>query len=75
MALPVIAAAALGAGATGIASYLSHKGVKDMNEKQIELAREQMAFQERMSSTAYQRAMDDMRAAGLNPILAYQHGS
>lgn len=37
-------------------------------------ARKQRDFVERMRATAYQVTMEDMRAAGLNPILAYRQG-
>lgn len=37
-------------------------------------AAQQMAFQKDMATHSYQYGMQDMKAAGLNPILAYQKG-
>lgn len=44
------------------------------NQASAEQAARQMDFQERMRSTQYQVAVEDMKKAGLNPMLAYSQG-
>lgn len=71
---PLLGGALIGGGLDLIGGIIGGIGAADQQGMSQEMAREQMRFQERMSSTAMQRGRADARAAGYNPILSFMQG-
>lgn len=68
--------AAIWDGAAGglIGGALQYIGGIEERHAAKRMASDQNRFSESMSNTAYQRAVKDMEAAGLNPMLAFDQG-
>lgn len=63
---------AIGAGIGAVASIFGGNKANKANAREARLNRE---FQDKLSRTAHQREVKDLRAAGLNPILSATGGS
>lgn len=63
-----------GIGTAAANSYFNNKAIDRQNEFNAEQAELQRQYETEMSNTAYQRAYEDMRKAGLNPNLAGGQG-
>lgn len=67
MVAPLVLGAGISAGASLLGGLMG-------NRANARSARQQQQWQEHMRATQYQTAVSDLKAAGLNPMLAYSQG-
>lgn len=71
---PITGAALIGVGGNLLGGLMGSSAQKKANKTNLELQQRQLAWQEKMANSEWQRGVADMKAAGMNPMLAFSQG-
>lgn len=71
---PITGAALIGVGGNLLGGLMGNSAQKKANKTNLELQQRQLSWQEKMANSEWQRGVADMKAAGMNPMLAFSQG-